>query len=267
VNDDGAPATGRYEPSFDELRMGFTAAVSHELRTPLARILVLLDSADLPGADVDKLIEQARAEVEHAGALIDEILFLSELESGKEIVALGRTRALPVLAQVVESYAEAAARAGVSLRAEGEPGLDVPLRPRMLKIVAENLAMNAIRYAGPGATFTLSVVAAPEGTALVAADDGIGVDNAEIARLFERFWRADSARASRGTGLGLAIVKHIVVAAGGAVDARGARGEGVQVRCVFPSLELGDLERARVEREPGADAVAAGDEQPPAVEP
>ena len=73
------------------------APVSHELRTPLARILALLDSADLPGADVPALIDQARAEVEHAGALIDEILFLSELESGKEIVSLGRTTALPVL--------------------------------------------------------------------------------------------------------------------------------------------------------------------------
>ena len=63
---------------------------------------MLLDSADLPGADVPTLIDQARAEVEHAGALIDEILFLSELESGKEVVALGRTNALPVLEQVVE---------------------------------------------------------------------------------------------------------------------------------------------------------------------
>ena len=98
------------DPSFDELRTGFTAAVSHELRTPLARILALLDSADLPGADVQALIDQARAEVESAGELIDEILFLSELESGKEVVSLGHTEALPVLEEVV-------ARAGRSRRA------------------------------------------------------------------------------------------------------------------------------------------------------
>src|SRR5207302_7690257 len=89
-----------YSRSFDELRTGFTAAVSHELRTPLARILALLDSADLPGADVQGLIDQARAEVENAGVLIDEILFLSELESGKEVVSLGHTVALPVLEEV-----------------------------------------------------------------------------------------------------------------------------------------------------------------------
>ena len=63
--------------------------------------MALLDSADLPGADVQALLDQARAEVEHAGALIDEILFLSELESGKEVVSLGQTNALPVLEHVV----------------------------------------------------------------------------------------------------------------------------------------------------------------------
>ena len=213
------------------------------------------------------LLEQARAEVVHAGELIDEILFLSELESGKEIVALGRTQALPVLEQVVAAYEEAAGRAGVSLHLAGDPSLDVPLRPRMLKIVAENLTMNAIRYAGPGATFTVSVASEPGGTVLAAADDGIGVDPADTGRLFERFWRGDSARASRGTGLGLAIVKHIVVAAGGSVDARGARGQGVHVRCVFPALQLGDLERARVEREASAEPVLPRDQQAIAREP
>jgi signal transduction histidine kinase len=224
---------GRYERSFDELRTGFTAAVSHELRTPLARILVLLDSADLPGADVDALIEQARAEVEHAGALIDEILFLSELESGKEVVALGSTNALPVLQQVVEELDDASARAGVTLRAEGDPDVDLPLRPRMLRIVAENLAENAIRYAGHGSTLRLSVSREDGTSLLVASDDGIGVAAADLPRLFERFWRADAARASRGTGLGLAIVKHVITAAGGTVEAHGDRGQGLEVRCVF----------------------------------
>src|SRR5437016_1638411 len=119
-----------YDRSFDELRTGFTAAVSHELRTPLARILALLDSADLPGADVQALIDQAREEVENAGALIDEILFLSELESGKEVVSLGRTNALPVLAGVAAQLEDSAARAGVTVRVEGEDNVDLPLRPR-----------------------------------------------------------------------------------------------------------------------------------------
>jgi signal transduction histidine kinase len=220
--------------SFDELRAGFTASVSHELRTPLARILVLLDSAELPGADVDALLEQARAEVQNAGALIDEILFLSELESGTEVVSLGRTTALPVLEAVLEELETSATRAGLVLAATGDATVELPLRPRMLRIVAENLAENAIRYAGHGATFTLSVTREPGASVLTAGDDGIGVGETDLGRLFERFWRADAARATRGTGLGLAIVKHVIVAAGGTVEATSSRGHGLQIRCRFP---------------------------------
>ena len=223
-----------YDRSFDELRTGFTAAVSHELRTPLARILVLLESADLPDADVHGLIEQARAEVENAGALIDEILFLSELESGREVVALGRTRALPVLRGVVAELEDSAARAGVGLEATGDDEVDLPLRPRMLRMLAVNLAENAVRYAGHGAHCTLSVTRAGDFAVLSVVDDGSGVDAETLERLFERFYRGDAARTSRGTGLGLAIVKHLVAAAGGEVVADGSRGHGLRIRATFP---------------------------------
>jgi signal transduction histidine kinase len=219
---------------FDDLRTGFTAAVSHELRTPLARILSLLDSTELPDADVRALIDQARAEVVYAGSLIDEILFLSELESGTEVVSLGRTPALPVLEEVVDTLEDAAARAGVRLAAGGDPSVELPLRPRMLRIVAENLAENAVRYAGHGARCTLSVERAGGAVVLTAADDGVGVGAETLSRLFERFFRGDAARTSRGTGLGLAIVKHVVAAAGGDVQADGGPGRGLRVRCAFP---------------------------------
>jgi two-component system, OmpR family, phosphate regulon sensor histidine kinase PhoR len=224
-----------YTGSFDELRTGFTAAVSHELRTPLARILALLDSTDLPDADVRALIDQARAEVENAGALIDEILFLSELESGREVVSLGQTTALPVLEGVLEELAGAAARAGVTLAVEGDADIDVPLRPKMLRMIAQNLAENAIRYAGHGASFILSIHRAGAFVVLTAADDGAGVPEETLPRLFERFYRADAARTSRGTGLGLAIVKRVVVAAGGEVEADGGRGRGLRIRATFPA--------------------------------
>ena len=70
---------------------------------------------------------------------------------------------------------------------------------------------------------------------LSATDDGIGVVESDLPRLFERFYRVDRARASRGTGLGLAIVKHVVTAAGGSVEARGARGHGLEIACMFPA--------------------------------
>jgi two-component system phosphate regulon sensor histidine kinase PhoR len=219
--------------AYEELRAGFTAAVSHELRTPLARILALLETALLPDSDMEELVEQARAEVGQIGELIDDVLFLSELESGREIVALGSTPALDLLHEVADGLRDSAERAGVSLVVEGDD-VDLPLRPRMIRVIAGNLADNAIRYAGPGARCRLSVRADGDAVVLAAADDGAGVNEDDLPRLFERFYRADRARASRGTGLGLAIVKHVVVSAGGTIEATGARGHGLTIRCRFP---------------------------------
>jgi two-component system phosphate regulon sensor histidine kinase PhoR len=221
--------------AYEELRVGFTAAVSHELRTPLARLLTLLDSMSLPEADVEALAEQARAEVENATELIDDVLFLSELETGREVVALGSTEVAPVLADVARRAAERAERADVAIRMEVEEGARLPLRPRMLRMVVQNLVDNAIRYAGPRSTLRLSVLREDGPVVLAARDDGIGVGDEDLPRLFERFYRGDRARASRGTGLGLAIVKHVVSAAGGTVEAGHAEGGGLEIRCVFPA--------------------------------
>ena len=222
--------------AYEELRAGFTAAVSHELRTPLARLLALLETAALPGEDVAALVEQARNEVEQARELIDEVLFLSELESGARVVALGAVPILPELEAVAAELADRAARAGVALVVEGDPSIELPLRPRMLRVIAQNLAENAIRYAGPGSTFTLAVERVGDEIVVRGSDDGVGVSEAELGRLFERFFRADRARASRGTGLGLAIVKHIVTQSGGTVEARGSRGRGLEIRCTYPAI-------------------------------
>ena len=220
--------------AYEELRSGFTAAVSHELRTPLARLSTLLESASLPGAEPLELIEQARGEVEQIDELIGEVLFLSELETGRAVVALGSTRVRPVLDEVAGRLADRAARAAVEIRVDADPELELPLRRRMLRVVVENLVENAIRYAGDSAQVDVAARRAPEGVVLRVADDGPGVAEDDLPRIFERFYRADRARASRGTGLGLAIVKHVVTSAGGSVEAQLVRPHGLEVRCVFP---------------------------------
>jgi signal transduction histidine kinase len=223
------------DTDYEALRTAFTASVSHELRTPLARLQALLDSAELPGADLQALLAQARDEVGEMTELVDDILFLSELEQGREVVALGETDAAPVLRDVVAERSERAELAGLTLRLRIEDeDLQLPLRRRMLRLVAENLIENAIRYAGEGATCTVTLAPIDGGAVLEVADDGTGVPDADVPRLFERFFRSDRARTTRGTGLGLAIVKHVIEAAGGNVEARGGRGRGLDVRCVLP---------------------------------
>jgi signal transduction histidine kinase len=192
-------------------------------------LLALLETASLPGANTDDLLDQARDEVEEMRALVDDILFLSELESGREVVSLGSTAAQPVFEEVAERLSDRAVHADVRVVLDVQPGTHLPLRRRMLQVVLENLADNSIRYAGLRATLTLR---ARPGL-LEVEDDGPGVDEAELPRLFERFYRGDRARASRGTGLGLAIVKHVITAAGGQVEA--STGPGLRITCSFPS--------------------------------
>jgi signal transduction histidine kinase len=223
------------EDPYRELRVGFTAAVSHELRTPLARLLALIESAALPDGDPAAALRQMRAEVELMDELIDDVLFLSELETGREVVSLGATEAAPLLREIVAELAERSERAGVALAVEIEDeSLELPLRARMLRIVVQNLAENALRHAGEGATCVLALRRREDGRVLSVRDDGVGVAEADLPRLFERFYRADRARASRGSGLGLAIVKHVVEAAEGQVEALGAPAEGLEIRAVFP---------------------------------
>jgi two-component system, OmpR family, phosphate regulon sensor histidine kinase PhoR len=220
---------------YRELRVGFTAAVSHELRTPLARLLALIEGASLPGSDPAEALQRMRAEVELMDELIDDVLFLSELETGREVVSLGSTEAAPLLREIVSELDERSERAGVELEVEIEDeSLELPLRARMLRIVVQNLVENALRHAGEGATSVLGLRRENGARVLSVRDNGIGVAREDLPRLFERFYRADQARASRGSGLGLAIVKHVVEAAGGTVEALGAPSEGLEIRLAFP---------------------------------
>jgi two-component system phosphate regulon sensor histidine kinase PhoR len=238
VEVDGGETLLLYDPrpleAYEELRVGFTAAVSHELRTPLARLLVLLESSVRPDADMPALLERAHAEVEQMRELVDDLLFLSELETGREVVALGDAHALPALRGAAAELADSADRAGVTLVVDGDEALTLPMRPRMLRMIGQNLMTNAIRYAGVGATCRVTVRRTADGVELLVEDDGVGVAPEHLSRLFERFYRADHARSLRGTGLGLAIVKHVVLAAGGTVTAGPGDESGLAIRCTFP---------------------------------
>ena len=141
---------------YEGLRVGFTAAVSHELRTPLARLLSLLDTAKLPGVDVQELIDEARAEIVEMTQLVDDILFLSELEQGREVVALGFTEIAPYVDELFEESRERALRAELALESDVPAGIVVPMRPRMLLVLLGNLLDNSLRYAGRGATFRIA---------------------------------------------------------------------------------------------------------------
>src|SRR2546430_4901325 len=196
---------------YRELRVGFTAAVSHELRTPLARLLALIEGASLPGGDPAGALQQMRAEVELMDELIDDVLFLSELETGREVVSLGSTEAAPLLREIVSELDERSERAGVELEVEIEDeSLELPLRARMLRIVVQNLAENALRHAGEGATCVLGLRRGNGTRGLPVRDDRTRAAEGDPPRPFERFYPADRAPASRRRGLRPSIGQQLL---------------------------------------------------------
>ena len=167
--------------------------------------------------------------------LVDDVLFLSELETGRAVVALGDVRVAPIIDEVVAAQRASAERHGQELVTLAAEDVTVAVRPRMLRVLVENLLANAIRYAGDGARVTVSARTEGDVVLLSVADNGRGVRAAELPRLFERFYRGDRARTTHGTGLGLAIVKHVVTQAGGEIEARPGPGKlGLEIRCTFP---------------------------------
>ena len=225
------------EDGFRKLRVGFTAAVSHELRTPLARLLAILDSADLEGADLRELVGRAREEVQRMRELVDDLLFLSEVEPGGAVASGQGTRLLPVLEDLAAEVRARARRVGIDLVVIASPDVVAPLRPRLVRTILENLVENVFRHARGATRLTLAARREGNVTVLAVVDNGAGIPATDLPRVFERFFRGDASRVSRGSGLGLAIVKHLVTAAGGEVEARrGPGGVGVEVRCLFTTL-------------------------------
>jgi signal transduction histidine kinase len=133
--------------------------------------------------------------------------------------------------------AQRAAARGIELSVESAPGAEVlPADPDALNQVLTNLFDNALRYAPEGSRIACGSATEGDGITVTVHDAGPGIPPEHLPRVFERFYRADSARArgEGGTGLGLAIVKHLVEAHGGRVEAVSRPGEGTTVRCWFP---------------------------------
>ena len=229
----------------EAVRRDFVANVSHELRTPLTIVGGFAETLQDPDIPPEKRSEFAKTiftNTQRMQRIVDELLDLSRIESGHWKPRPQEVRIAEVAAEVFGRVGETAKSKGIALDTRPEPGADVVYADQTaLEQILLNLVENAVRYTGERGRITIETRRAANGVDLIVSDTGAGIPPEHLARIFERFYRADSGRSreSGGTGLGLAIVKHLVEAHGGSVRADSVLGAGTTIRIFFPAVTNG----------------------------
>jgi two-component system phosphate regulon sensor histidine kinase PhoR len=215
----------------ETLRRDFISNVSHELRTPLAAIKALTETLqdgaleDPPAAR--RFLEQMETEVDSLNLMVTELLELSRIESGRVPLELKPTRPVDILIPACERLRLQAERSELTLGIECPEDLPaVQADASRVQQVVVNLLHNAIKFTAAGGKVLLRASRQDDTVIFSVQDTGIGISPDDLPRIFERFYKADRARATSGTGLGLAIARHLVEAHGGKIWAESELGKG-----------------------------------------
>jgi two-component system phosphate regulon sensor histidine kinase PhoR len=216
----------------ESVRKDFVANVSHELRTPLTLIKgyveTLIDGAKDDPAVATRFLQTIHKHTNRLTFLIEDLLTLSQLESGQIILHPQPTSLRSVVERVLDELQSPAALKGISLQNLIPPNLELSIDADRLEQAVYNLVDNGIKYGKSGGQIIIAAESLPDGVRISFQDDGPGIPPDAQERIFERFFRVDRARSREqgGTGLGLAIVKHIIQSHGGKVWVESRLGEG-----------------------------------------
>jgi two-component system phosphate regulon sensor histidine kinase PhoR len=226
----------------ETIRRDFVANVSHELRTPLASLRALVETLEDGALDdppaAREFLGRMHVEVDGLTQMVEELLELARIESGRVHLRFQRADVGRVVAEAAERLRPQAERQSLTLAVRTPPdALAAMIDADRVHQVVINLVHNAIKFTPPGGSIGVSVERRGDQVAVVVSDTGVGVDAADLPRLFERFYKVDRSRSTAGTGLGLAIVKHLVQAHAGRVwaDSPG-EGQGTTFTVELPTL-------------------------------
>ena len=225
----------------EEMRRDFIANVSHELRTPLAifrgYLETLLDDPKQPPGELLRILEVMERHSDRLNALVEDVLSLARLESPKTELELTEIRLPEFLESILRDWGK---RFGEKqLRPQLEAAADLPVLEadeHLLQEVIYNLLDNAVKYSPKEGAISIKAIQRGDRIRVSVADEGIGIPESDLPRIFERFYRADKARSRElgGTGLGLSIVKHVVHRHGGNVEADSSPGHGTTISVTLP---------------------------------
>ncbi|NTW51494.1 MAG: HAMP domain-containing protein [Chlorobiaceae bacterium] len=214
--------------NLEKMRRDFVSSVSHELRTPLASIKgyteTLLDGAMNDPEHAESFLRIILQESEQLTALVNDVLDLSRIESGKIVYAFAPVDIRSQLEKTVAMFEQTASKRGIRIDL-ALPNIVPPVLADSgyFDIVMRNLIDNAIKYVDDrSGRIRIGAYSTFESVSIEVEDNGIGIPKADLDRIFERFYRVDKARSRQfgGTGLGLSIVKHIVLAHKGRIEVR-----------------------------------------------
>jgi two-component system sensor histidine kinase SenX3 len=223
----------------EDVRRDFVANVSHELKTPVGALSLLAealqDASDDPDA-VRRFAGRAQHEAQRLGRLVQELIDLSRLQGADPMPAATSVVVDRVLAEAVDRTRTTAQASSITLTVTGDTGLRLRGNEQQLVTAVVNLLDNAVSYSGEGSTVTITARAVGNTVEISVADEGIGIPEKDLERVFERFYRSDPARsrATGGTGLGLAIVKHVATNHGGTVQVSSVEGLGATFTLRLP---------------------------------
>jgi two-component system, OmpR family, sensor histidine kinase SenX3 len=215
----------------EKVRRDFVANVSHELKTPIGALTVLAEAVQ-DAADDPEAIRRFAGRMQHEGSrlgrLVAELIELSRLQGADPLPSPAMVSVDAVVAEAVDRTRLAAAAGGITVVAGGQRGLTVRGSESQLVTALANLVDNAIAYSPAGTRVAIGTRRRDGQVEISVSDQGIGIPESDLERVFERFYRSDPARsrATGGTGLGLAIVKHIATNHGGGVSVWSVEGSG-----------------------------------------
>jgi two-component system phosphate regulon sensor histidine kinase PhoR len=223
----------------ETVRRDFVANISHELRTPTASLKILAETLhsgaiDDPAVAKD-FLEKMNVETDRLVQMVNELSELSRIESGEASVKTEPIDIGEVATRVVERLEAQADRAGLSVARHIPSELPKALADKeKVEQVLVSLLHNAIKFTPSGGGINLSAEVQGDNVLISVVDTGVGIPADDLPRIFERFYKADKARAGGGTGLGLAIGKHIVEAHGGKIWAESIEGKGSTFTFTLP---------------------------------
>lgn len=230
------------EHQVEAIRRDFVANVSHELKTPIGALNLLAEAVGEARDDPDAVVrfsERMRVENERLTRLVQQIIDLSRLQNDTASDSVTTVKVGELISEAVEHSGTDAEAKQIEISSRVEPDLFVLGDRAQLHSAVSNLVENAVTYSPTKSKVSVTAERVDDDVKITVSDNGIGIPDTELDRIFERFYRIDPARArsTGGTGLGLSIVKHVAASNGGTVEVWSKPGLGSSFTLVLPAWD------------------------------